>query len=107
MSKKNNSSADTKTIIRSEKETVFEEPKFYQVVLLNDDYTSMEFVIKILMTLFGKDYETAYDITMHVHNHQKGVAGVYPYEIAAEKRQQAKDLAELNEFPLRCIIEQV
>lgn len=93
------------TIVDSEKELEVKEPVFYQVILLNDDYTPMDFVIELLMALFGKNYQEAYDITMQVHHSQKGVAGVYPYEIATERMHQANDLAANNEFPLHCIIE--
>lgn len=107
-SQKNNpvTISEPNTIVHSEQDSEVKEPAFYQVILLNDDYTPMDFVIKLLMTLFGKNYQEAYDITMQVHHFQKGVAGIYPYEVAAEKMQQANGLATINEFPLHCIIEQ-
>lgn len=98
--------SEPNTIARSEQDREVKEPTFYHVILLNDDYTPMDFVIKLLMALFGKNYQEAYDITMQVHHFQKGVAGIYPYEIAIEKMQQANDLAAMNEFPLHCVIEQ-
>lgn len=99
------STSDTRLQISTELEV--QEPAFYQVVLLNDDYTPIDFVINLLMVVFGKNYQEAYDITMQVHHFNKGSAGIYPYELAIEKMHQANEMAKINEFPLQCITEQL
>jgi ATP-dependent Clp protease adaptor protein ClpS len=83
------------------------EPEDYQVMLLNDDYTSMDFVVEVLMYVFHKSEEDAADIMLHVHKNGKGLAGIYPWDIAVTKAEQVHDLAVQNEFPLKCIVEKV
>lgn len=95
------------TVVLIEQDTEVEEPSLYHVVLLNDDYTPMDFVIDLLMSIFDKDYTQAYDITMQVHHQQRGIAGTYAYEIAKEKVNQVAMSAQANEFPLSCITEKV
>lgn len=93
------------THVVSEHETQLQEPDFYHVVLNNDDYTPMDFVIDVLMRLFDKSYDEAYIITLDVHHNERGVAGVYPKEVANEKAEKVNALAASNEFPLNCSIE--
>jgi ATP-dependent Clp protease adaptor protein ClpS len=81
------------------------EPEDYQVILLNDDFTSMDFVIEILMYVFHKSEEDASAIMLHVHNMGKGLAGIYSWDIAVTKMEQVHSLAKENEFPLKCIVE--
>jgi ATP-dependent Clp protease adaptor protein ClpS len=81
------------------------EPENYKVVLLNDHYTTMEFVVEVLMLVFNKNMEEANIIMLDVHRKGRGVVGVYSWDIAQTKANQAQILAEENEFPLRCIIE--
>ena len=83
------------------------EPKMYKVILLNDDFTSMEFVISILMNIFHKSEEDAYMITMHIHNNGSGLCGVYTYEIAETKVAQVISSAKKSKFPLRAVMEEV
>ncbi len=83
-----------------------QEPKLYKVVLLNDDYTTMEFVIEILMSIFAHTSEEAVAIMMHIHEKGKGICGVYPYEIAETKAVQTEQKAREQGFPLRAILEQ-
>ena len=83
-----------------------QEPKLYNVVLLNDDYTTMEFVLQILETLFQKSPAEAYRIMMHVHRNGRGLAGVYTFEVAETKADQVATLASEAGFPLRAIIEE-
>jgi len=80
-------------------------PSLYRVVIMNDDYTPMEFVVFILERIFNKNSEEAYRIMLHVHNHGLGVCGIFTYEVAETKVAQVRDLARRNEHPLRCDLE--
>ena len=82
-----------------------ERPKKYMVMLHNDDYTTMEFVVFILQTVFGKTFEQAQDIMMRVHNEGVGVCGIYTYEVAETKAAKVVNLAKENGHPLMCTIE--
>jgi ATP-dependent Clp protease adaptor protein ClpS len=81
-------------------------PKRYKVLILNDDYTSMEFVVDILMSVFHKSYEQAEAIMLDVHKRDKGVCGVYTYEIAETKVLTVHKRAKESGFPLKCIMEE-
>jgi ATP-dependent Clp protease adaptor protein ClpS len=83
-----------------------EEPKLYNVIILNDDYTTMEFVLQILETLFQKSPAEAYRIMMHVHRNGRGLAGVYTYEVAETKADKVAVLAADAGYPLRATIEE-
>lgn len=83
------------------------EPKKYQVYLLNDDYTSMDFVIDILMGIFRKTYSDAHNIMLQVHQSGRGLCGVYSYEIAETKIHQVSSLARESGFPLKAVMEEV
>jgi ATP-dependent Clp protease adaptor protein ClpS len=83
-----------------------QEPTLYNVILLNDDYTTMEFVIQILETLFQKSPAEAYRIMMHVHRNGRGLAGVYTYEVAETKAERVASLASEAGYPLRATIEE-
>ncbi|MDR1574674.1 MAG: ATP-dependent Clp protease adapter ClpS [Treponema sp.] len=83
------------------------EPEVYRVVLLNDHYTTMDFVVEVLMVIFHKSIEDANRIMLDVHRRGKGVVGVYAWDIAATKAEQVHAAARENEFPLRCIVEPV
>ena len=80
-------------------------PSLYRVLLLNDDYTPMEFVVLVLEHFFHKSREDATRIMLHVHNHGVGVCGVFTYEVAETKVAQVLDLARRNEHPLQCTME--
>lgn len=82
------------------------EPAKYKVVLHNDDYTSMDFVVDILMRIFYKNYEEAQRIMLQVHENGKAVCGIYSFEIAQTKAQQVKQLAKQSGFPLLATIEE-
>src|SRR5262245_2931870 len=84
-----------------------QEPTLYKVVLLNDDYTTMEFVVHVLEHVFQKSPAEAYRIMMQVHLDGAGIAGVYPWEIAETKVDTVTSLAKQAEFPLRAAIEEV
>ena len=80
-------------------------PNLYRVLLLNDDYTPMEFVVHVLEQFFNKDAETARRIMMHVHQHGIGECGVYTYEVAETKVTQVMDFARKHQHPLQCVME--
>lgn len=80
-------------------------PNLYRVLLLNDDYTPMEFVILILEEVFNKSREEATRIMLHVHNQGVGECGVYPYEVAETKVTRVMDAARRNQHPLQCVME--
>lgn len=80
-------------------------PDLYRVLLLNDDFTPMEFVIHILERFFRKSPEEAQRIMLHVHNNGVGECGVYTYEVAETKVTQVMDFARKNQHPLQCVME--
>jgi ATP-dependent Clp protease adaptor protein ClpS len=81
------------------------EPPLYKVLLHNDDYTTMDFVVMILVTIFGKDTEEATTIMLNVHQQGCGVAGVYSREIGETKVAEVHQLARKNQYPLKCSLE--
>ena len=83
-----------------------EEPKMFKVLLHNDDYTSMIFVVEILTGVFHKTHAEAERIMLHIHETGKAICGVYSFEIAQTKAQQVKQKAKQNEFPLLATIEE-
>ena len=83
-----------------------EEPKMFKVLLHNDDYTSMDFVVDVLMHIFHKNHDQAQQIMLNIHEKNKAVCGVYSFEIAQTKAEQVKQLAKQNEFPLLATIEE-
>ena len=80
-------------------------PPMYRVVLLNDDYTPMDFVIEILKVFFGMNHDRATQVMLHVHTKGKGVCGVFTFEIAETKVDTVLKLSRENGFPLKCIME--
>lgn len=80
-------------------------PSLYRVLLLNDDYTPMEFVVHILQKFFNKSTDDATRIMLHVHQHGVGECGVYTYEVAETKVTQVMDFARKNQHPLQCVME--
>jgi len=84
----------------------FKEPENFKVILLNDHYTTMEFVVEILMVIFHKTPEDANKIMLDVHRKGKGIVGIYSWDIAVTKAQQVEIAAKEHEFPLRCVVEQ-
>ena len=82
-----------------------EPPKLYQVVMLNDDYTPMEFVVHVLERYFGKNREEATKIMLHVHQKGVGICGVYTYEVAETKVTQVMDFSRQHGHPLQCTLE--
>lgn len=82
-----------------------QEPELWKVVLLNDDYTTMEFVVNVLETVFEKSPAEAFQIMMHVHTNGRGIAGVYPWEVAETKVETVSGLAREAGFPLKAVTE--
>ena len=80
-------------------------PNLYRVLLLNDDYTPMEFVVHVLERFFNKDHDAAHRIMMHVHQQGIGECGVFTYEVAETKVTQVMDFARKHQHPLQCIME--
>lgn len=81
-------------------------PPLYKVVLLNDDYTPMEFVVEVLETFFAMSREKATQIMLHVHTRGKGICGVYTHEIAETKVHQVNDFSRQHQHPLLCTLEE-
>ncbi|MDQ0468322.1 ATP-dependent Clp protease adaptor protein ClpS [Labrys wisconsinensis] len=80
-------------------------PPVYRVLLLNDDYTPMDFVVEVLERFFNKDREEATHIMLHVHHNGVGECGVYTYEVAETKVTQVMDFARKHQHPLQCVME--
>jgi ATP-dependent Clp protease adaptor protein ClpS len=91
----------------SKQKEKLKEPEECRVILLNDHYTTMDFVVKVLISVFHKGPEEANRIMLDVHRKGKGTVGVYPWDIAATKAEQVHQAAREYEFPLRCIVEPV
>jgi len=89
----------------SEKKQQTKRPSMYKVLLHNDDYTTMDFVVMVLETIFHKSVEEATLIMLNVHEQGVGVAGVYPRDVAETKAMLVHDLARKNEYPLKCSVE--
>ncbi len=92
-------------VIEPKTKTKVKRPSLYKVILLNDDYTPMEFVVEILKSVFHKGHAEATRIMLHVHHNGSGVAGIYPYEIAETKVRTVEELARRAQHPLKCTME--
>jgi len=88
-----------------EKKEKTEKPSLYRVLMLNDDYTPMEFVVLVLQRFFGHNHEAAQQIMLHVHQRGVGICGVYTFEIAEAKASQVMNFARQNEHPLQLQLE--
>jgi ATP-dependent Clp protease adaptor protein ClpS len=97
---------ETGVITQRRTERKLQKPKMYKVLLHNDDYTTMEFVVFVLQGIFHRSEADALQIMLHVHKNGIGVAGVYSYEIAETRIAQVETLAREHEFPLRCSMEE-
>ena len=97
---------DRDEAVLTESETRLEKPKLFKVVLHNDDFTTMDFVIFILRTVFHRSEIDSVTIMMKVHQEGIGIAGIYPYEIAQMKSEKANDLSRTHEYPLLCTVEE-
>ena len=101
--KSGNGGTDTGVIVRAKPKT--KKPSMYKVLLLNDDYTPMEFVVHVLERFFSKQREEATQIMLHVHRRGVGVCGVYTHEVAETKVTQVMDFARRHQHPLQCTME--
>jgi ATP-dependent Clp protease adaptor protein ClpS len=97
---------DAGVVTDTRTERKLKRPKMYKVLLHNDDYTTMEFVVYILQNIFRRSETDAVQIMLHVHKNGIGVAGVYTYEVAETRVTQVEALARQHEFPLRCSVEE-
>lgn len=94
------------TDVLTERKTKLKKPKLFRVLLHNDDFTTMEFVVFILSHVFNRDDGEAISIMLKVHNEGVGIAGTYPYEIANMKSAKAMNIAKAREYPLLCTVEE-
>ena len=92
-------------VITKENEEVLEPPPLYEVALLNDDYTPMEFVILVLQKFFKMDREKATHVMLKVHKEGRGVCGVFPKDVASTKVNLVKNFSKAYQHPLQCIME--
>jgi ATP-dependent Clp protease adaptor protein ClpS len=92
--------------VLTEREATLEKPKLFKVLLHNDDFTTMEFVVFVLEYVFNRTEPEAFIIMLKVHNEGLGIAGIYPYEIATMKSEKAMNLARAREYPLLCTVEE-
>lgn len=93
-------------VLLAKPQTQTKRPPFYKVVLLNDDYTPMDFVVHILENIFRKGHEDAINIMLAVHKKGAGVCGLYTREVAETKVDEVVQYARINEYPLQCVMEQ-
>lgn len=103
----NSPGKDGQTGVVTETRTKTKRPSMYRVLLLNDDYTPMEFVVAILQQIFNKSSDEATQIMLHVHQNGVGVCGVFTYEVAETKVVQVVDAARRAQHPLQCTMEKV
>jgi ATP-dependent Clp protease adaptor protein ClpS len=102
---RNEDDRDGESGVSTKTRTETKKPSLYRVLILNDDYTPMEFVVFVLERFFNKNREEATRIMLHVHQHGVGVCGVFTYEVAETKVAQVLDMARRNEHPLQCTME--
>ena len=95
------------TLIEKKTKKKLKKPSLYKVVMLNDDYTPMDFVVYLLKTFFRKKHNEASKIMLEVHNKGAGICGIYNYEIAETKASNVVNISRKNGFPLLCILEKI
>ncbi len=98
-----NGGSHTNVVTRTKPKT--KKPPMYKVLMLNDDYTPMEFVVQVLERVFRKQHEEAVRIMLHVHNHGVGLCGVLTYEVAETRVGQVLQMAQKHQHPLQCTLE--
>lgn len=91
--------------ILTEEELSVKKPNLYRVLILNDDYTPMEFVVYVLQKIFFKNIDEATRLMLKVHTEGQGLCGVFTYDVAETKMHQVKALAQKNQHPLECVME--
>ena len=97
----------TKNFTKEHTDNKLKEPKKFNVIMINDDFTTMEFVVRVLVNIFRKDRVSAHNLMMTVHKNGQAVVGVYPYDIAATRIKKALDLAKEEGYPFRMKMEEV
>ena len=97
---------NTDTGVLSKNDEKLKEPADYIVILLNDNYTTREFVVEILKLIFHKSTEEATKIMLNVHNKGQGVVGIYTWDIANTKADQVHAIAKQYDYPLKCVVEE-
>lgn len=94
------------TALLEREDTAVRRPPLYQVLLLNDDFTPMDFVVQVLQSIFRMDHERAMRIMLEVHTDGRGVCGIYTRDIAVSKVEQVTNLAREHQHPLACVMEE-
>jgi len=97
---------DNQSLVFEESQEELKEPNMYKVLIINDDFTPMDFVIDVLVRFFRMDEERATQVMMHVHTRGKGLCGIFTHEIAETKMLQVNHYAKENQHPLLCVMEQ-
>ena len=103
----NNEFDNNDSLIKTQTKNKLKKPSLYKVLILNDDYTPMEFVVYLLKSFFNKSNEEATKIMLHIHQNGIGVCGIFSYEIAETKVIQVLDTSRKNNHPLQCTMEKV
>ncbi|SRR6266545_7115220 len=103
--RKGKNQGDTAVLTRTKTALKLKRPKLYKVLLHNDDYTTMEFVVMVLQGIFGHSETSATAIMLHIHNHGVGIGGIYPFAVAEAKVAETLATAEKAEYPLLCTME--
>ena len=101
--RQNSDNGDNGVLLETRQKT--KKPSLYRVLMLNDDYTPMEFVVLVLQRFFGHNHESAQQIMLHVHQRGVGICGIYTFEIAEAKASQVMNFARQNEHPLQLQLE--
>ena len=102
---RNDDDGDLKTGVVTKAKPKTKKPSLYKVLMLNDDYTPMEFVVQVLEKVFAKSRDEAMHVMLHVHRRGVGICGVFTYEVAETKVNQVMDVARKNQHPLQCTLE--
>jgi ATP-dependent Clp protease adaptor protein ClpS len=102
---RNDDDGDLKTGVATKAKPKTKKPSMYKVLMLNDDYTPMEFVVQVLEKVFAKSREEAMRVMLHVHQRGIGICGVFTYEVAETKVNQVMDAARKYQHPLQCTLE--
>ena len=104
MTEKNNNHVQTNELVIEELSEKLKQPSLYRVLLINDDYTPMEFVVEVLVNVFAMDKSSATRVMLDVHTKGKGICGIYSYEIAETRVAQVTKMAKEYHHPLLCLI---
>tara|TARA_B110000003_G_scaffold77451_1_gene79016 strand:- start:8171 stop:8494 length:324 start_codon:yes stop_codon:yes gene_type:complete len=106
MTEKNNNQVQTNELVIEELSEKLKQPSLYRVLLINDDYTPMEFVVEVLVNVFAMDKSSATRVMLDVHTKGKGICGIYSYEIAETRVAQVTKMAKEYQHPLLCLMEE-